>query len=311
MSDKALASAEPSPEATAGSHVIEHSHPGHPEDAALPQESPGGVDQHVPNAARIYDWLIGGKDHYAADRAAGRRLAAAIPGIRQAAADNRAFLARVTRYLAAEAGISQFIDIGSGLPGPSPVHEIARETQPGVRVVYVDHDPVVVAHARALLADHSRTGPSKVTAVEADLRYPRNLLTMREIRDTIDLTQPAAVLMIAVLHFIPDDADPHGIVEAITARLAPGSYLALSHGTADHLDPGAAQAARAAYDGASVPGIPRTRDEIERFLAGPQPVPPGVTDVTKWRPAPGQNSPGQRSGRPILFYGGVARIPPQ
>jgi S-adenosyl methyltransferase len=191
-----------------GNNVIEDSYPGRQDEDALPHENAAGFDQRVPNAARIYDWLIGGKDHYAADRAVGRRLAAAIPGIRQAAADNRAFLARVTRYLAAEAGISQFIDIGSGLPGPGPVHEIAREAQPAVRVVYVDHDPVVVAHARALLADHPRTGPSKVTAVEADLRYPRNMLTVREIRDTIDLTQPVAVLLIAVLHFIPTTPTP-------------------------------------------------------------------------------------------------------
>jgi S-adenosyl methyltransferase len=140
VSEKALASAEPGSEDIAGRNVIEDSYPGRQDDDALPQEDPGGFDQRVPNAARIYDWLIGGKDHYAADRAAGRRLAAAIPGIRQAATDNRTFLARVTRYLAAEAGISQFIDIGSGLPGPGPVHEIAREAQPGARVVYVDHD---------------------------------------------------------------------------------------------------------------------------------------------------------------------------
>jgi hypothetical protein len=131
---------------------------------------------------------------------------------------------------------------------------------------------------------------------------------MREIRDTIDLSLPVAVLLIAVLHFIPDDADPHGIVAAITARLAPGSYLALSHGTADHLDPGAVQAARAAYDGASAPGIARSRDQIERFLHGLEPVPPGVTDVTAWRPAPGPSRPHLRSGRPPLFYGGAARI---
>jgi hypothetical protein len=119
------------------------------------------------------------------------------------------------------------------------------------------------------------------------------------------------VLLIAVLHFIPDDADPDGIVRAISARLAPGSYLALSHGTADHLDGGAVQAARAAYAGASAPGIPRSRDEIERFLDGLELVPPGVTDVTAWRSAPGPRRPGLRPGRPPLFYGGAARILPQ
>jgi hypothetical protein len=275
-----------------------------PATPAAPADDPETLDQHVPNAARIYDWLIGGKDSYAADRRAGRRLAAAVPGMRQAARDNRAFLARVTRYLAAEAGITQFIDVGSGLPGPGPVHEIAREAQPGARVVYADYDPVVVVHAQALLADSPH-----VTAVEADLRYPRSLLTAREIRDTIDLGQPVAVLLIAVLHFIPDDADPHGIVQAITARLAPGSYLAVSHGTADHLDHGAAKAARAAYEGASAPGVPRSRTGIERFLDGLEPVPPGVTDVTAWPPAPGPGRTRLRSAGPPVFYGGAGRVP--
>jgi S-adenosyl methyltransferase len=149
-----------------------------------------------------------------------------------------------------------------------------------------------------------------VTAAEADLRYPRNLLTTREVRDLIDLDQPVAVLLIAVLHFIPDDADPHGIVKAITARLAPGSYVAVSHGTADHLDPGAAKAARAACDGASAPGVPRTRDDIGRFLDGLDLIPPGITDVNAWRPAPGPSRPRLRSASPPVFYGGAGRIPP-
>jgi SAM-dependent methyltransferase len=270
------------------------------------------IDQRAPNVARVYDWLIGGKDHYAADREAGQRLIAAVPGARQAARDNRAFLARVTRYLAAQAGITQFIDIGSGLPGPLAVHEVARQAQPGARVVYVDHDPVVVAHARALLADRPADGPPQVTAVEADLRYPRNLLTTRAIRDVIDFAQPVAILLVAVLHFLPDDASPHDIVRTIIASLAPGSYLALSHVTADHLRPAAAQAARAAYHGASAPGVPRSRDDIERFLDGLDLIPPGITDVNAWRPRSGPARPGLRpAGAPSLFYGGTARIPPR
>ena len=277
--------------------------PGPQHGDALPPEPPDGFDQRVPNAARIYDWLIGGKDSYAADRAAGARLVTAVPGARQAARDNRAFLARVTRYLAAEAGITQFIDIGSGLPAAGAVHQVAREANPDARVAYVDHDPVVVAHARALLADSPL-----VTAVQADLRYPRNLLTTREIRDVIDLAQPAAVLLVAVLHFVPDEAGPHGIVKAITARLAPGSDVALSHVTADHITPDAATAAKAAYDGASAPGVPRSRDDIARFLDGLELIPPGVTDVTAWRPGRGH---GRRNGHPALFYAGLGRVPPR
>jgi hypothetical protein len=178
----------------------------------------------------LYDWLLGGKDHYAADRAAWQKLVA------------------------------------------------------------------------ALLADSPH-----ITALEADLRYPRSLLTMPEVRDVIDLSQPVGVLLVAVLHFLADSDRPHDLVQAITARLAPGSYIALSHVTADHLAPDTAQAAAAAYDGASAPGVTRTRDDIERFLDGLELIPPGITDVTTWRPGRGH---GLRAVRPPLFYGGIGRIPP-
>ncbi len=178
---------------------------------------PDGFDQTAPNAARIYDWLLGGKDNYAADRQAGRRLLRAVPEARQAALDNRAYLARVVRFLAG-AGITQFIDIGSGLPAAGPVHEIAGETCPDARVAYVDHDPVVVTHARALLARHN----PGVAAVQADLRRPRVLLTDPAIRTVIDLDRPVAVLLIAVLHFLTDRDRPHDIVRAITSLLRAG-----------------------------------------------------------------------------------------
>lgn len=219
---------------------------------------------------------------------------------RRAARDNRAFLGRAVRYLAGQ-GITQFIDIGSGLPAAGPVHQIAREACPDARVAYVDHDPVVVAHARAVLADSPL-----VTAVEADLRYPRHLLTTREIRDVIDLSQPVGVLLVVVLHFLADGDRPHDILRAITARLAPSSYVALSHVTADHLTPEAAKAAEAAYDGASAPGVPRSRDDIERFLDCLELVPPGVTDAAAWRPGPASAGP---PGRPALFYAGIGRVP--
>jgi S-adenosyl methyltransferase len=221
-----------------------------------PGDRPVDFNQDVPNAARIYDWLIGGKDHYMA-----------------------------------------------GLPAAGPVHHLAREHCPDPHVAYVDRDPIVVAHARALLADSPR-----ITAIQADLRHPRSLLTMREVRDVIDLSQPVGVLLVAVLHFLADSDRPRDLVQAITARLAPGSYIALSHVTADHLAPDAAQAAAAAYDGASAPGVTRTRDDIERFLDGLELIPPGVTDVTAWRPGRGH---GLRTVRPPLFYGGIGRIPPR
>ena len=270
-----------------------------------PEKTPDVFDQDVPNVARVYDWLLGGKDHLAADRRAGQKLVAAVPGARQAARDNRAFLARAVRYLAGQ-GITQYLDIGSGLPAAGPVHHLAREHCPDPHVAYIDHDPVVIAHARALLADSPH-----ITAIPADLRHPRSLLTTREIRDVIDLSQPAGVLLVAVLHFLADADRPHDLVQAITARLAPGSYIALSHVTADHLAPGAAQAAAAAYDGASAPGVTRTREDIERFLDGLELIPPGITDVNAWRPAPGPGRPRLRSAGPPLFYGGIGRIPPR
>jgi SAM-dependent methyltransferase len=255
------------------------------------------IDQAAPNAARIYDWLLGGKDNYDADRQAARRLLRAVPEARQAARDNRAYLARVVRFLAG-AGITQFLDIGSGLPAAGPVHEIARQTCPGARVAYVDHDPVVLAHARALLASHDLG----VAAVPADLRDPAVLLTDRAVRELIDFDRPVAVLLIAVLHFITDADDPRGIIRAITSQLAPGSYVAVSHVTADDLDPDAALAARAAYGSASVPGVARSRAEVTGFLAGLDLAPPGVTDVRRWR------RPGPRPAPPVLFWAAAGRV---
>jgi hypothetical protein len=251
----------------------------------------------VPNAARIYNWLLGGTENYDADRQAGRRLERAMPGIRQMAQDNRAYLRRAVHYAASQ-GITQFIDIGSGLPATGPVHEVARQVHPDVRVAYVDNDPVVVAHARALLS----SAPGLV-AVEADLREPEALLADPVIRETIDFAQPVAVLMIAVLHFIEDARDAHGIVRSVTSRLAPASYLAVTHGTADGMDPATVLAVRAAYKGASATGVPRSRAEVERFFAGLDLIPPGIADVRTW-PADRADP----SGR-VVVWAGLGQVP--
>lgn len=251
----------------------------------------------MPNAARIYDWLLGGTENYDADRQAGRRLERAMPGVRQAARDNRAFLARAVRYVASH-GVDQFIDIGSGLPVSGPVHEVARQVNPAARVAYVDHDPVVVAHARALLAH----APG-LAAVEADLRRPLELLADPAIAEVIDFTRPVAVLLIAVLHFIENGQDAHGIVRSVTGRLAPGSYLAVTHGTADDMNSDTALAIKGAYKGASVPGVPRSRAEVERFFTGLDLIPPGIADMRTWHD--GQASP---SG-PVLCWAGLGEVP--
>lgn len=256
-------------------------------------------DPNVPNVARIYDFFLHGKDNYAADRDAARKLLAVIPGAAAAARDNRAFLGRAVRFLAREAGIRQFIDLGTGLPTQGSVHGIAQATDPLPHVVYADNDPVVVTHATALLADSFR-----VTAVQADLRNPDRLLSLPAVRALIDFTQPVAVLMIAVLHFVPDRDDPWSIVSRYTSTMAPGSYLVLSHVTGDGTPAEAIRQATEIYEHASAPGIARTRTQIARFFGGLDMVPPGLADPRHWRcdlPV--------RKPHPVLFYAGVGRKP--
>ena len=178
----------------------------------------------------------------------------AVPGAQRAARDNRAFLGRAVHFLAAEAGIDQFLDIGTGLPTRGNVHEIAREVNPDARVVYCDNDPIVVAHARALLAD-----ASDVKAVEGDVRYPRHLLTLPAVRELIDFSRPVAVLLVAVLHFVPDSDSPWSAVKRITDHLAPGSFVVISHVTSDGLADEAVRRARDIYAGALAQGTARSR----------------------------------------------------
>jgi len=257
------------------------------------------VDMNVPNVARIYDFLLGGKDNFAVDRVAARALLAAVPEAARAARDNRAFLARAVRFLAREAGIRQFLDIGTGLPARGHVHEIAREADPIARVVYCDNDPVVVAHANALLGD-----ALTVAAVESDLRSPHQLLAHPRVREMIDFDQPVAVLLVAVLHFLEDSDSPWEAVGAIKDRMAPGSYLVVSHVTGDEITLEALRQARAVYRGASAPGTARCREEIELFFDGLEMVTPGVVDVAVW-----QARRRARNIRPALFYAGVGRKP--
>ena len=252
-------------------------------------------DPDVPNVARIYDWLLGGKDNFAADRQAASRLLEAVPGAAVAARENRAFLGRAVRFLAEEAGVRQFLDIGTGLPSARAVHEIVRGVVPMPRVVYADDDPVVVSHARALLGDSLST-----VVVTADLRQPWDLFARPTVRSLINLAEPVAILLVAVLHFVEDHENPWAIVNCYKDLMAPGSYLVISHVTADHLSEDAARKARAAYDGASAPGVARTRDQIAGFFAGLDMVAPGLVDVSEWRPDVIGAPPG-----PAVFHAGI------
>jgi O-methyltransferase involved in polyketide biosynthesis len=255
-------------------------------------------DPAVPHPARVYGFWLGGKDHYDADRKAAEEVMRLRPQVVAGARANRAFLTRVVRFLAAECGIRQFLDIGTGLPAPDNTHEVAQRVDPRCRIVYADNDPLVLAHARALLI----SAPQGACGyVDADLREPEFIVA--QAAQTLDLTQPTAILLLAVLHFVPDAADPAGIVAALASALTPGSYLAISHLTAD-LAPEQVAAATTAYnDLAPVPVTARSHAEVTALFGGLPLLSPGVVPVSEWR-----IQAGNPFGQPADLHAGVARI---
>ncbi len=261
---------------------------------------PGGIDTTRPNVARIYDYLLGGKDNFAADREAAKRLIAVIPDVARIARDNRSFLGRVVRYLAIEGGIRQFLDLGSGLPTQANVHELAQGVAPDARVVYVDNDPVVASHGRALLASGGQ-----VRMVLGDLRDPASILRHPDILGLLDLARPVAVLCTSTLHFIADEAQPRKIIAEYRDQLAAGSYLAITHGTLEDDPAGEGQAAEGVYRQASSQLHVRPLPDVLRFFEGFEHVKPGLTWITDWRPEPG-TAP---IGRQHSMRGGVGRKP--
>ena len=242
--------------------------------------APVGVDPTVPNAARMYDYYLGGKDNFAVDRAAADAVLAVAPEIRDAAVQGRALIKRVVERLVRDAGITQIIDIGSGLPTGENVHEIAHAINPAVSVVYVDHDTVVCAHGRALLAR-----PDRVLMANHDLRQPAAIVDDERIRRLIDFTQPVAILMMYVLHLIPDEDDPHAIVAAYRDAVAPGSYLAVSHASSD-ARPDFMAKISAIYERANSRFVPRRREDIEGFFGAFELVPPGLVHIWPYESLP-------------------------
>jgi hypothetical protein len=237
------------------------------------------INSTVATAAGMYDYYLGGKDNFAADRRAANEVLAAAPEVLLLARENRRFLERAVRFLAREAGVRQFLDIGTGLPNQGNVHEIAQAETPDSRVVYVDNDPKVLAHSRALKITAARS----TSVITADLRDPVSILSHPETRALIDFDQPMALLLVAVLHFIDDEADPFGIVTKLCDAMAPDSYLVISHVTGD-TRPDHAKGAASVYQKTKNPATLRTRAQIERFFDGLDLVDPGLTFVADWRP---------------------------
>jgi hypothetical protein len=257
------------------------------------------VDVTVPNVARAYDYFLGGYHNFAVDREFVARVETVMPGFSRAAHANRAFLGRSVRWLV-DAGVRQFLDIGSGIPTLGNVHEVAQQSAPDTRVVYVDLDPVAVAHGQAILSNNPRA-----LSIEADLRRPAEILYHPQVLDLLDFSQPVAVLLMAVLHFVPDDNDPSGIVAQLRDGLVSGSYIAVSHVTeSSHKQE--IEEIRRLYEHTPTPGQPRTPKQVEALLAGLEIVEPGVVEVAHWHPDPAgtDDSPGA-----ALMLGAVGRKP--
>jgi hypothetical protein len=258
------------------------------------------IDMTRPHPARRYDYWLGGKDNFQADRDAAEAIAAVFPHIRTAARENRAFMQRAVRYLTAEVGVRQFLDIGTGLPTANNVHDVAQGIAPESRIVYVDNDPLVLTHARALLT----SSPEGETAyIDADVRNPDKILSDPAVSETLNWSEPVALLLVAVLHFVEDDEDPYGIVRQLVDALPAGSFLVLSHATFDPLDQETIAAMNAVNEGIKPTFSPRPLAQVSRFFDGLELLEPGIVSVSDWRPEPGPRpTPAEATG-----YGAVAR----
>ncbi|WP_446220730.1 SAM-dependent methyltransferase [Micromonospora sp. IBHARD004] len=263
------------------------------------------IDTSVAHPARRYNYWLGGKDNFQVDRESGDAIAAAFPAVRIAALENRYFLRRAVSFLSEEAEIRQFLDIGTGIPTANNTHEVAQSIAPHSRIVYVDNDPIVLSHARALLT----SSPEGATAyIDADLREPEKILNHPDLLRTLDLSQPVALMLIAITHFIVDSEDPYGIVTRLLDALPSGSYLAVTNVTTDLMPPEEKREAdAAATSGRHGPIRFRSRDEFARFFDGLELAPPGIGPVAEWR---AENEPQPRpSAADASVYGGVARKP--
>jgi hypothetical protein len=277
-----------------GTEVTERQSPGPSDPAVDPR-----LNTEVPHVARVYDYWLGGKDNFTADRVTGEETIAAFPGIRLSARANRAFLGRAVRYLAGSEGIRQFLDIGTGLPTANNTHEVAQAAAPESRVVYVDNDPLVLAHARALLTSK----PEGVTAyLDAELQDTGTIL--EQAASTLDFTRPVGIILLAILHYIPDLAEARRIVATLIGAVPAGSFLVISHAGTDLLpdDVAAFEKSLNVHLPAEHHHVARPRDMVADFFDGVELVEPGLVRVSEWRP----DSP-EEAATPTILWGGVAR----
>lgn len=260
------------------------------------------LDANTPSAARIYDYLIGGSYNFAADRDAAQAMIAAFPALPQVLRGVRAFVRRATHFLASERGITQFLDLGSGIPTVRNIHEIAQAVSPDdARIAYVDIDPVAVAHSRRILR-----GSQNVTCIQADLRNTAQVCASSDIRAVIDFSRPVAVILNAVLHFIDDDTAAAAIVDDYMSAAAPGSYLVIAHHTGESARPDEASA-REIYTRTTQPLIPRSRAQITEFFHATTLVPPGVVLTPQWRPEAAEEADPAAEVPRYFGYAGVGR----
>jgi len=262
------------------------------------------IDTSVMHPARRYNYWLGGKDNFQADRESGDAIAAVFPQVRTAALENRRFLRRAVTYLVEEVGLRQFLDIGTGIPTADNTHEVAQRVAPDSRIVYVDNDPIVLCHARALLTS---TTAGATAYIDADLRQPEKILNHEQLLKTLDLSQPVGLMLIAVMHFVMDHEDPYGIVNRLVEALPAGSYVAITNGTSDYLSEEDRKKVAAATSGQHGAIRVRSRAEFARFFDGLELVDPGIVSVAEWR---AEDEPEPRpTAAEAALYGAVARKP--
>ncbi|WP_328469446.1 SAM-dependent methyltransferase [Actinoplanes sp. NBC_00393] len=255
------------------------------------------LDSGVPHSARLWNYWLGGKDNFAVDRAVADQILEMVPEMVESARADRAYLGRVIRYLAGEVGIRQFLDVGTGIPTANNTHEVAQAVAPSSRVVYVDNDPLVLVHARALLTSHPE---GRTDYLEADLRQPEVII--EGARSTLDFDQPIALTMLGILNFVPDDGEAAGLVARLVGALPAGSYVAISHPTTEINGATMVEALRLWNEGPAAKMVLRSAEQVQHLFGDLELVAPGVVSCSRWRP-----DTGNEDAQPVPHYGGVAR----